>query len=695
MKKIILLYTLVLFYSFNGLAQVGLILDSLRLGLSLAKDDTSKILSMGLLCQNFAYINIDSSIHYGQRALELIDKIKYPKGEVRVYFGLGNANVNNGDIPKAMELQLKGLQLADAHQFSIEKAACLQGLGFIYDLLGDYPKAITFFKRASKINKTVSPLDQLSYIKIETQIGLSNSYLANKQLDSAQMVLEKLLNEPINSTWRAVALQSLGDVYIATGNFERARASLHESLRLDIQNGDIFSIPWAYSSLAELYKKLKQTDSCIYYAKKSLTLAQELPNQELVFRMSLILADQYDSANAVEALHYRKIHDTANAALYGATKVLALQKTLLSEQERIRDIESKHITEQNTLKQYLFLAGLGTVMIFTFFLYRNNRQKQKANVLLLQQKEEIDVQRNKAEKTLTELRSTQSQLIQSEKMASLGELTAGIAHEIQNPLNFVNNFASINVELIDEMNTEIQTGTSTGLTAEQCKLTKELANDIKDNEQKIMHHGKRAESIVKGMLEHSRKSTGVKEPTDINKLCDEFVRLSYHGFKAKDKAFNCDYKLDLDPNLPLVNVVSQDIGRVILNIVNNAFQACFQQSESLKSVSQEDYKPLITLKTQSIIDNKNFASLRLCAIIISDNGPGIPDNIKDKIFQPFFTTKPTGQGTGLGLSLAYDIIKAHGGTIEVKTHYCPPGGEIKIETKEKIGTKFIIKLTIS
>jgi signal transduction histidine kinase len=251
-------------------------------------------------------------------------------------------------------------------------------------------------------------------------------------------------------------------------------------------------------------------------------------------------------------------------------------------------------------------------------------------------------------------------------MASLGELTAGIAHEIQNPLNFVNNFSEINNELAKELDTELATG--------NVQQAKEIVHDIKSNSEKINHHGKRAESIVKGMLEHSRKSTGVKEPTDINKLCDEFLRLSYHGLRAKDKDFNCDYKLDFDPNLPLVKVVSQDIGRVILNIVNNAFQACFQQSEILKSESQVEYKPLISISTNYV------ASPRRCvSISISDNGPGIPDSIKEKIFQPFFTTKPTGQGTGLGLSLSYDIVKAHGGVL-------------KVETKENEGSTFIIQL---
>ena len=288
-------------------------------------------------------------------------------------------------------------------------------------------------------------------------------------------------------------------------------------------------------------------------------------------------------------------------------------------------------------------------------------------------------------KSLTELKSTQAQLIQSEKMASLGELTAGIAHEIQNPLNFVNNFSSINSELIGDLSNEIKNKNYDEVEA--------LAGDIKINSEKINHHGQRASSIVKSMLEHSRASSGKKEPTDINNLCDEFVRLSYHarlndkvgqGLRAKDKDFNCNYHLDLDPNLPLVNVVSQDISRVILNLVNNAFQATYEKSRKESeeringidhppsSLSMHPYIPSITVSTQYKRDK--------IEIRISDNGSGIPDQIKDKIFQPFFTTKPTGEGTGLGLSLAYDIIKAH-------------GGEIRCESKPG-DTSFIISIPV-
>jgi two-component system, NtrC family, sensor kinase len=262
--------------------------------------------------------------------------------------------------------------------------------------------------------------------------------------------------------------------------------------------------------------------------------------------------------------------------------------------------------------------------------------------------------------SLTHLKQTQSQLIQSEKMASLGELTAGIAHEIQNPLNFVNNFSEVNKEMIDEATEEINN--------RNYDEVKNILNDIKENSEKINHHGKRADAIVKGMLEHSRKSSGQKEPTDINALADEYLRLSYHGLRAKDKSFNATLKTDFDSSIGRINIIPQDIGRVLLNLFNNAFYAVAE-----KKKQQPDYEPAVSISTKKIDDKVE--------IKVTDNGNGIPQNIVDKIFQPFFTTKPTGSGTGLGLSLSYDIIKAHGGTL-------------KVESKENEESEFIIQLPI-
>ena len=301
------------------------------------------------------------------------------------------------------------------------------------------------------------------------------------------------------------------------------------------------------------------------------------------------------------------------------------------------------------------------------------QQKLFENEALSAEKQQIlssqnEILEREVAKRTVELKASQAQLIQSEKLASLGELTAGIAHEIQNPLNFVNNFAEVSAEMLGEMEEELEKGDT--------QEAKAIASDLKQNLSKINHHGQRASSIVKGMLEHSRTSTGVKEPTDLNALADEYLRLAYHGLRAKDNSFNATMEAHFDPDLPLVSVIPQDIGRVLLNLINNAFYAVAERSRSTVNEKAkqviEDYSPTVTVSTKKLEN--------AIEISVKDNGNGIPEVIKDKIFQPFFTTKPTGQGTGLGLSLAYDIVtKGHGGNLDVNSLI----GE---------GTEFIIRL---
>ena len=342
-----------------------------------------------------------------------------------------------------------------------------------------------------------------------------------------------------------------------------------------------------------------------------------------------------------------------------------------------KDFFNKWSDQLDTANTFAVIWGLGT-----WFLTQRQRkalvkaeekvqEEEQKNIITSAMKAELEVQvaertaeltKQKEELLLTldELKSTQAQLIQSEKMASLGELTAGIAHEIQNPLNFVSNFSDVNNELIDEMLVEISNN--------NIEEVNHIVNDIKENNSKIIFHGKRADAIVKGMLQHSRKNTGQKEEADINALCDEYLRLSYHGLRAKDKSFNASMNTDFDSSIEKINIVPQDVGRVLLNLFNNAFYAVTEK----KKTADETYKPVVSVQTKKVNDEVE--------IVIKDNGSGIPQSVIDKIFQPFFTTKPTGQGTGLGLSMSYDIItKEHNGTITV-------------ESKENEGTAFEIKL---
>ena len=291
-----------------------------------------------------------------------------------------------------------------------------------------------------------------------------------------------------------------------------------------------------------------------------------------------------------------------------------------------KNLQAMHEEQQNLLKEQNILL--------------EHRVKERTA--------ELSEQKDALQKTLQELKASQLQLIQKEKMASLGELTAGIAHEIQNPLNFVNNFSEVNKELISEMELALST--------KNFDDVNDLAKSIADNQEKINQHGKRADAIVKSMLQHSRSSSGQKELTDLNSLCDEYLRLAYHGFRAKDKSFNATIETSFDPLFPKLNIVPQDIGRVILNLINNAFYAVGEKAKT----SGKEYTPTVKVSTRRL---ENVVEVN-----VEDNGGGIPDEIKSKIFQPFFTTKPTGQGTGLGLSLAYDIItKGHGGNLRMET----------------------------
>ncbi|SFC73856.1 sensor histidine kinase [Spirosoma endophyticum] len=313
-----------------------------------------------------------------------------------------------------------------------------------------------------------------------------------------------------------------------------------------------------------------------------------------------------------------------------------------------------------------------TLSLAEFKLSRFNKESRTVSVILeetideLQQKSTVLAQANTAlTEAIQNLQSTQSQLVLTEKMAALGELTAGIAHEIQNPLNFVNNFSEVCIELVDELREAL----SQPETANDRANTDALLKDLSQSMKKINYHGKRADSIVRGMLEHARTSTGERQPTDLNALSDEYLRLAYHGLRAKNKEFNAQLITDFDPAIGLVDVVPQDMGRVLLNLFNNAFYAVREKQKT----ANQAYPPTVTVTTRRL---KTTTEIR-----VRDNGTGIPDEVKEKIFQPFFTTKPAGQGTGLGLSLSHDIISAQGGTLMVKTQK----GE---------GTEFIINLQI-
>ena len=450
-------------------------------------------------------------------------------------------------------------------------------------------------------------------------------------------------------------LGTLGEYYMATKQYDSAFMYLREALPIAMITSKL-DLTYTFNDFSQIYQETDKRDSAIYYAYKGADLAKQITLKGQLLRAYTYLSAMYKATGPLDSAYkYLDLAVNTKDSIYSAEKTKQVQLISIREQNRRHELEQQKLDLQNKIKIYALIGGLIILAFIGFILYRNSRREKKAKIELQKKKELI-------EQTLGDLKATQSLLIQSEKMASLGELTAGIAHEIQNPLNFVNNFSEVSNELIDEMKDELATGHQ--------QQAIELANNIKQNLEKIAHHGKRADAIVKGMLQHSRSSTGQNEPTDINALCDEYLRLAYHGLRAKDKSFNATMKTDFDETIGRINIIPQDIGRVILNLITNAFYVVDEK----KKQNTDGYEPTVSISTKEV---NNTVEIK-----IADNGSGIPKNILDKIFQPFFTTKPTGQGTGLGLSLSYDIVKAH-------------GGELKVETKKGEGTTFKIQMPVS
>ncbi len=546
---------------------------------------------------------------------------------------------------------------------------CLEKIGYNYYYLENYQQSHTAYLQAIKIYQKINSFKGLAscYIYVANIYRIQKQYNEALNYDSTALKISISIKDEHD---QAMAYYSLGDIYANQNDraqsggitveqsisLKKSLTNYVEALHLYKKQEDVGGMGDAYQSLASVNITLRHFSEAQKYADSALLYAK-ISKFTDNFKHSYLLQSTIDSTTgnfkgAFESykkyIFYRDsiVNDqntkkSLQASMqYDFDKKESIAKTA---QEK-KDADAKRIKNQ----QYFAIGTLGiivlAVLIIALIQFKNNKQKQKANNLITQQKQKVET-------TLSELKSTQAQLIQSEKMASLGELTAGIAHEIQNPLNFVNNFSEVNKEMLEELKAERLKPNA----ERDDDLQNDLINDVIANEEKINHHGKRADAIVKGMLQHSRQTKGIKEPTDINALCDEYLRLSYHGFRAKDKSFTVDFKTDFDKSIGKINIVPQDIGRVLLNLFNNAFYAVLEKQKT----AGENYKPLVTVATKSPSPlEKGWVE-----VIVSDNGNGIPANIIDKIFQPFFTTKPTGEGTGLGLSLAYDIItKEHNGS---------------------------------
>ena len=630
-------------------------LDSMYTALKTAPNDSVKMRVLGTLKTFFMEKDRDSALFYTEQGLTLANKLKQPLWMVDFLLSKAYLLQKQGNLPLAFKLINESMSITqdertekniyssaktrdsfDPHKYRLDLIAnAYHLLGNTYSQAGNKEKAIASFKEVIRIAEQTK--NERSIVNPNMNIGAI--YYDLNKLDSAMHYSRKAIWHSNNSgyiTYQGNMLRTVANVFFKQKQIDSAKYYYWKSLSVGREHENLAGIISTILSLAQLYESTANNDSMYYYANLGYRMASSLKVGSQIATFAELVSKTFKNRGVTDsALAYLFISKQIADSIYKVRteKLTEFQNLAFEEQLRLEKKVQDNIVYKNKIRTIGLFSGLSLLTIIVLIFYRNNRQKQKANHIL--------------QKTLADLQSAQSQLIQSEKMASLGELTAGIAHEIQNPLNFVNNFSDVSNELIDEMKTELDKG--------EIIAAKETAEDIRQNLEKINHHGKRADAIVKGMLQHSRTNSGKKEPTDINALCDEYLRLAYHGLRAKDKSFNAKFETNLDPNVGLLDIIPQDIGRVLLNLINNAFYATNERQKK----GEPDYEPLVMVETKKLKDH--------VGITVTDNGMGIPDVIKEKIFQPFFTTKPTGQGTGLGLSLSYDIIKAHDGSIKVES----------------------------
>ena len=628
-----------------------------------------KGLADALSIQAFGYIrksNFNRALECLNEATSIYDPLLDFRGLaiVNEYFGIVHRNKGNSAL--ALEYIFKAIQLSRQTGFTEHEVTNLYQAGVTYKSLANYNKALDYLFQSLSLARSIDFTLMTAY----NFYIIGSIYFETSDYEQALDYYKQGLSirKKAGDKWgEAGSLDNIGFTYLKLNDYPQAIEYCKASFAITISTEDkkgqantLFHLAEASQQNGDLQNAKRYSDDSLSIRKQTgdrrgeveilvFSAGLEIENQQEIFDKLLaasVIAKEINTPDLLSKIHFQ----------------------LYKYYERIKNFEEafSHLQLYMELEKQLHKDAINQKIANFEIVHKAEEIKKEAETIKLRNEElnalnnEIEDQKKRLEQALQKLQSTQAQLIQSEKMASLGELTAGIAHEIQNPLNFVNNFSEVSNELIVEMKEELSKGNYDDANA--------IADDIKQNLEKINHHGKRADAIVKGMLQHSRSSSAEKEPTDINALVDEYLRLCYHGLRAKDKSFNATLKTDFDNTIGNINIIPQDIGRVVLNLLTNAFYVVDEKKKS----GIENYEPTVSVSTKKISEKVE--------IKVSDNGNGIPQKVMDKIFQPFFTTKPTGQGTGLGLSLSYDIIKAH-------------GGEIKVETREGEGTTFIISIT--
>jgi signal transduction histidine kinase len=626
-------------------------IDSLRQKIAAAKEDTTKVKLLGILA--YAYFSqLDSCIFYLGQSIVLAEKINDLPGLHFEYLQLAFALNTASNYISCLKIAQKSLVIAEQLKRNrlISMAKSYESMAWANWRMNFDSLALEYSQRAIQLFRDAGA--SKAQMRFGPFMTVALYYLKRNKLDSALGYAKKAYSIGLNDiTGPSAVATTVANVYAAMHKYDSAKAYHWAALDALRKFNSPLLRARVSNNIARFYLNQDNLDSSIYYASQSYDLNARYHHHfgEHEIDAANILAETYELEKKPDSsLKYLKASNVIRDTLFNQIRNQQFQLLNFDETQRQKDIEIAKERVRNQVRIYSLIAASVVFLLIVIILYRNNRNKQKTNRKLEEQKEQIDLQRGKAETALHELKATQAQLIQSEKMASLGELTAGIAHEIQNPLNFVNNFSEVNDELLAEMEDELKCGHTAEAIA--------LATDVRQNMKRINQHGKRAEGIVTGMLQHSRPSAGERQLTDINALAEEYLRLGLHGMKAKDSSFECKIEENLDQTIGKINVIPQDLGRVFLNIYNNAF---YSLNEKKKKQGNE-FQPLLSLSSKKL-DQK-------VEIIVHDNGMGISQKNIDKIFQPFFTTKPTGKGTGLGLSLAYDIVtKEHGGSIFINS----------------------------
>jgi signal transduction histidine kinase len=600
----------------------------------------------------------DSTLSYCNQYINTAFQIPDKKYLVLAYARLSFYYNNTGQYKESLSMALKGLDLAEQYHIQDYLSTLYYDLSWFYLNSSNYKEGLTSAHKgiaSLKFNKDPF-FDQALHLNgimgdLHRENGMLDSTLFYyHRMDSISAVSVELGAKNITYwSWCTYYLYFKKDYPKVD--------SICSAAILECRKYGEFLLNYFYLFSSTSYLNQGKIEKAIAEARKAYALSLPItdPAAEM-FATGLMNICYEKSGNLDSAYYYLKKKDSLNNVIQAHSNANEIQQFRFDQQLSRREQEAASVLQgqknRNRILMYVFLTSVIFFLFIAIIQWWNNRQRKRVNVVLQQQKQKVET-------TLQELRSAQAQLIQREKMASLGELTAGIAHEIQNPLNFINNFSEVNAELSDELEEEAVKGN-----IDEIKI---IAKNIKENSDKIIRHGKRADAIVKGMLQHSGTSSGQKEPTDINALAQEYLKLSFRGFRATDNSFNATTKTAFDFSIGTIHIIARDIGRVLLNLYNNAFYAVSEK----KKMQPEGYEPTVSVSTERIGDKVE--------IRVKDNGNGIPQKLVNKIFQPFFTTKPAGQGTGLGLSLSYDAMKAQ-------------GGELEVISKEGNGAEFVVSI---